>query len=98
METSLNTLFEFQLILADMQSKIVEAMQRGIDREHLKPKIDLYDRIHKIYRDYDRMYFQAVYWRDAYTRQGVKLVNNYNEINLLNNKIKQIEEFYLAKT
>lgn len=57
-------LFEFQSVIMEMQMKIVEARGKGATEETLKLSIERIDRLIKVYKNFDKYYFNAHFQKE----------------------------------
>jgi len=61
MEKPLRTLFEFELIIIEMQSVVIDMRKRNVSKEIIDKAIERIDRLIEVYKMFDSFYFQAYY-------------------------------------
>ena len=92
MDKNLKTLFEFQHVLAQMQSKILSSLESSIQRSKIQSSIEMYDMLHDIYTKYDSLYFTNVYNSQKNAMLNDELASCYttiNELRMENEKLLQ---------
>lgn len=88
----LNTLFEFQLILLDIQSKITKAMVDGVSKSRVENMIKMYDDLKRVYDNYDKFYFDEVVTRSKYSDTTHQLIEAYKTIDELRKENKKLND------
>ncbi len=61
MEKPLRTLFEFELIIIEMQSVVIDMRKRNVSKEIIDKAIERIDRLIEVYKMFDSFYFQEYY-------------------------------------
>jgi predicted outer membrane protein len=82
----LNTLFKFQLILVDIQSKVAQAIVNGVDQKRVSAMNKMHDDLKEVYDEYDKFYFDEQVTRMKYVEKDLELMKAYAEINNLSDE------------
>jgi len=61
MEKPLRTLFEFELIITEMQSVFIDMRKRNVSKEIIDKAIERIDSLIEVYKMFDSFYFQEYY-------------------------------------
>jgi hypothetical protein len=61
MEKPLKTLFEFELIIIEMQSVVIDMRKRNVSKEIIDKAIERIDSLIEVYKMFDSFYFQEYY-------------------------------------
>ena len=61
MEKPLRTLFEFELIITEMQSVVIDMRKRNVSKEIIDKAIERIDSLIEVYKMFDSFYFQEYY-------------------------------------
>ena len=82
-ENKFEQLNRFQLVIVDLQAKIIKAKAEGVGQDRLQSSIDLMNNLVDIYHQYDQFYFDWVYASDKLMQKDKELLTQYDVIRTL---------------
>ncbi len=96
MNFELQLLFEFQFVIMDMQKKIIEARLKKVDESKLKESIERVDKLIEIYKNFDKYYYQAFYYKEKTLKleyDNQQMANRVLELTAENDKLLKTINF-----
>ena len=93
MNDELKLIFEFQILIIEMQDKIIQARTKGTPEEVLQESIVRIDKLIEIYKHFDKFYYNAWYYQELYFKANSEKMDMAKRIDE-----QQIEIDKLTKT
>ena len=92
MKQQLKFLFDFQFVIADMQSKIIEARRKGTKEDVLNPSIERVDKLIEIYKTFDKYYYSAHFEKQKNIKLEHDIIELSEQISALQEENKKLLE------
>jgi hypothetical protein len=80
MNSRLKKLFEFELVITEMQLVLTELIKNKSSKETIDKAIKRVDDLIAIKNEYDSFYFSSEYWHERYGKSQYELMEARNKI------------------